>query len=72
MRLKQGQLWHCMNAACAAEIRVIRDAGLAEGSNPRCSCGSIMKMPYSKPRLRTYGEGEKPEYPVRELSGVWR
>ena len=72
MRLKQGQLWHCINAACAAEIQVVHDAGLAVGSNPRCSCGSIMKMRYGKPQLRTYGESEKPEYLVRELSGVRR
>ncbi len=52
MRLKRGQLWHCINAACGAEIQVVEDAGPEDGSNPRCTCGSIMKMHYTKPQFR--------------------
>jgi hypothetical protein len=54
MRLEQGQQWRCINQACGAEIQVMECAGLASGSNPRCSCGSIMKMPYKKPQLRRF------------------
>jgi hypothetical protein len=58
MRLERGQIWHCINRACGAEIRVMESTGLTGGSNLRCTCGSIMKMPYSKPQLRRF---EAPE-----------
>jgi hypothetical protein len=52
MRLLDGQIWRCINETCGAQVRVIQSGGLEDGSNPRCSCGSIMKMPYRKPRPR--------------------
>ena len=72
MRLEQGQLWRCINQACGAEIRVIECAGLAGGSNPRCSCGSIMKMPYSKPQLRHFEATEEVKGLLRHPSVVLR
>jgi len=59
MRLIQGQHWRCMNDACRAEIRVTGTGGLGEGSNPRCSCGSIMKRPYHRPRFEAVNLSEK-------------
>jgi hypothetical protein len=52
MRLKQGQIWRCINESCGAQIQVMQSGGLEDGSNPRCSCGSSMKMPYIRPQLR--------------------
>ena len=52
MRLKRGQVWRCINLGCGAEIQVVGDAGPEDGSNPRCTCGSIMKMHYTKPQFR--------------------
>jgi hypothetical protein len=55
MRMQKGERWRCLNDACGGEIMVLVSSHL-EGENPRCSCGSIMKKPYSKPALKTYDE----------------
>jgi len=52
VRLKRGQVWRCMDVACGTEIQVVGDAGPEDGSNPRCTCGSIMKMHNTKPQFR--------------------
>jgi len=62
MRLKRGQVWRCINVACGAEIQVVGDAGPEDGSNPRCTCGSIMKMHYTKPQ---FGRAETPPQGVK-------
>ncbi len=50
--MTEGQVYHCQNRVCDAEILVIK--GPREASaNPRCSCGAEMKKPYSPPVLRT-------------------
>jgi len=52
MRLKRGQVWRCINVARGAEIQVVGDADPEDGSHPRCTCRSIMKMHYTKPQFR--------------------
>lgn len=52
IRLEKGSRWICQNADCRSEIVVDKSSGLRSGSNPRCSCGSIMKKPYSTPELK--------------------
>ncbi len=59
MRLERGQVWRCINHVCGAEIQVREPSAITDGSNPRCSCGSMMKMPYSKPRLRRFEATEE-------------
>jgi hypothetical protein len=61
-----------MNQACSAEIQVIERAGLRGGSNPRCSCGSIMKMPYIKPQLRRFEATDDVMSLRRLFSAVFR
>jgi hypothetical protein len=54
MRLERGQLWRCSDRVCGAEVQVKEPSANADGCNPRCSCGKIMKMPYCKPQLRRF------------------
>ena len=51
LKISSGQRWRCQNDACGCEITVMVSSKL-EGDNPRCSCGSVMKKPYTKPQLR--------------------
>jgi hypothetical protein len=51
MKFSSGDHWCCQNDACGCEITVVVSSKL-EGENPRCSCGSVMKKAYTKPRLR--------------------
>jgi hypothetical protein len=48
MVMKIGERWRCTNAACGCSI-LVETAGNAEGENPRCACGSIMKKLYAPP-----------------------
>jgi hypothetical protein len=72
MRLEPGQIWRCINQACVAEIRVMESSGLTGGSNLRCTCGSLMKMPYSKPQLRRFEAPEEVKRLLQQLSVVLR
>jgi hypothetical protein len=53
MRFRKGHVWRCLNDACGAQIVVSEDAALESDSNPRCCCGSMMKVRYSPPSLRS-------------------
>lgn len=68
MRLKRGQVWGCINVACGAEIQVVQGAGPEDGRNPRCTCGSIMKMHYSKPQFRRSEAPQGAKRPMEHLS----
>jgi hypothetical protein len=52
--IQKGEQWHCINPACNGEVLVTASSELEGGVNPRCSCGSVMKQPYSRPSLKTY------------------
>src|ERR1700686_1247922 len=47
----EGQRWRCLNQECRSEILVSTSSLAQGGSNPRCSCGEIMKKPYFQPEL---------------------
>ncbi len=49
--MTKGQVYHCQNRACDAEILVTK-ASLEASANPRCSCGAEMKRPYYPPVSR--------------------
>jgi hypothetical protein len=51
MRIRKGEQWRCFNHACGSGILVLASSELAAGTNPRCSCGSIMKKPYLPPQI---------------------
>jgi hypothetical protein len=51
MLMKSGERWQCMNPACQCTVLVETSSGV-EGSNPRCTCGSVMKKPYAPPVFR--------------------
>ena len=53
MDIRKGQRWHCQNPVCGSEILVTTSSRAQGGSNPRCSCGEIMKKPYAQPGLRS-------------------
>jgi hypothetical protein len=72
MRFKQGQVWRCLNDACRAELMVTETGILAEGDNPRCCCGSLMKMPYQQPTFRSSGESQEVRKLLQQLSTVLR
>ena len=46
--MKTGERWHCTNAACGCAI-LVETSAEAEGKNPVCACGSVMKKQYSPP-----------------------
>jgi hypothetical protein len=50
MKISSGEHWCCQNDACGCEIKVLVSSKL-EGENPRCSCGSVLKKPYTKPQF---------------------
>jgi hypothetical protein len=52
--IRKGEQWNCINPACNGEVFVIASSEWEGGVNPRCSCGSVMKQPYSRPALKTY------------------
>jgi hypothetical protein len=54
VKLQKGERWRCQNRACASEILILQPSQLESGSNPRCSCGSAMKKPYTPPKCKTY------------------
>jgi hypothetical protein len=72
MQLKQGQVWRCINGACGALIQIMEGGGLENGSNPRCACGSIMKMPYVKPHFRRSETPEEVKRLLEQLYAVLR
>jgi len=51
MLMKSGERWHCTNPACHCEV-LVETEGQIQGTNPRCTCGSIMKKGYSPPVLK--------------------
>ena len=54
MDIQKGERWGCQNPVCGSEILVITSSRAQGGSNPRCSCGEIMKKPYAQPGLRSF------------------
>jgi len=50
VQMKAEDHWHCTNSACGCEVRVQNQA-IADGTNPRCSCGAVMKKRYASPAL---------------------
>ena len=53
MEIRKGERWRCQNRICQAEILVLASSELPEGTNPRCSCGQIMRKPYTRPEIST-------------------
>jgi hypothetical protein len=72
MRLERGQVWRCIDQKCGAEIQVKEPSAITDGSNPRCSCGNIMKMPYSKPQLRRLEATENVRRLLQQLAVALR
>ena len=48
MVMKTGERWHCTNAACGCSI-LVETSSNAEGQNPLCVCGNVMKKQYAPP-----------------------
>ena len=72
MRFKEGLAWRCQNDACGAEITVTVTGMLDEGGNPRCCCGSLMKMPYEQPRIRFSEESQEVKKLLQQLATTLR
>jgi hypothetical protein len=53
VEIRKGERWRCQNRICQAEILVLASSELPEGTNPRCSCGQIMRKPYARPEINT-------------------
>lgn len=72
MRFRKGHVWRCLNDACGAQILVTEDAAFEGDSNPRCCCGSMMKMPYSPPGLRSSEQRQDVHRFLQQLADVLR
>ena len=70
MRFKEGQVWRCLNDACGAQLTVTTSGELDEGGNPRCCCGSLMKMPYEQPRIRFSDDSQEIRKLLQQLAAV--
>jgi len=70
MRFKEGQVWRCLNDACGAQLTVTASGELDEGGNPRCCCGSLMKMPYAQPRIRFSDDSQEVRKLLQQLAAV--
>lgn len=46
----EGRVYRCQNRNCQCEVKVIKPA-IKFIVNPRCTCGSEMKKPYTKPAV---------------------
>jgi hypothetical protein len=53
VEILKGERWRCQNQTCQAEIQVLSSSGVQDGTNPRCSCGQIMRKPYVRPEIST-------------------
>jgi hypothetical protein len=51
MLMKSGERWHCTNPLCRCEV-LVESNGAVQGTNPRCTCGSVLKKEYSAPVLK--------------------
>jgi hypothetical protein len=57
--IRKEERWRCQNAFCASEILVTSSSEVEGGTNPRCSCGSVMKKTYVSPALKSYPATEQ-------------
>ena len=48
MVMHLGERWHCTNLSCRCTI-LVESGTSGEGTNPRCSCGSVMKKEFKSP-----------------------
>jgi len=51
MLMIEGHTFRCQNRVCSCEV-IVTASSVKGTSNPRCCCGSEMKKPYVRPRLR--------------------
>jgi hypothetical protein len=68
--IRKEERWRCQNPFCAGEILVMSSSELEGGTNPRCSCGSLMKMPYVAPVLRSFPATEQARL-LLDLPASW-
>lgn len=48
MVMHPGERWHCTNLSCRCTI-LVEIGTPREGTNPRCSCGAVMKKDFKSP-----------------------
>ena len=65
MSMTEGQVYHCQNRVCDAEILVTKASREAR-ANPRCGCGAEMKKPYSPPVVRTLNPDDELAHRLEE------
>ena len=59
MAIRKEERWRCPSPLCNSEILVTSSSEVEGGTNPRCSCGSLMKKIYVSPALKSYPATEK-------------
>jgi hypothetical protein len=62
VHIRKGERWRCQNSECGSEVFVTLSSRVESSSQPRCSCGEVMKKPYVRPELDTFdssNEGPK-------------
>jgi hypothetical protein len=52
MIMREGERWICSSPACRSEIEVVIAFKTADGTNPKCCCGSRMRKAYDAPSFR--------------------
>lgn len=70
MAIRKEERWRCQNPFCAGEILVMSSSEVEGGTNPRCSCGGLMKKPYVSPALRPFPASEETKM-LSDLPARW-
>jgi hypothetical protein len=63
--IRKKERWRCPSSFCKGEILVTSSSEVEGGTNPRCSCGSLMKKTYVSPALKSYPATEETRLLVR-------
>jgi hypothetical protein len=50
MVMHPGERWRCIQQSCGCTI-LVESGSSPDGTNPRCSCGSVMKKEFKSPVL---------------------
>jgi len=68
MIMREGERWICSNPACRCEVDVVIASKSADGTNPKCCCGSRMRKPYRAPSFRPIGNQDELKVVLEKFS----
>jgi hypothetical protein len=70
MIMREGERWICSNPACRCEVDVVIASKSADGTNPKCCCGSRMRKLYRAPSFRQIGNQDELKVVLEKFSST--